>query len=195
MQNDTDKVIQDQFNSLPPDIREAISRIPWKERVREIAKRENLDAAKTDSLETETMFVLYGFLSPDTFTDNITSEVGVSVDQAERLSKIINDEVIGEIEKQFEMIEALEPKNDAPNIPSPTQESAPTQTSPESHTESPAVPEIAPEILPKTIDGQAAHDAPKSVVEEKLTQITSAKSEPSTSGYAGGADPYREPIE
>src|SRR3954468_15368994 len=98
MDNNVDKLIQDQIDSLPLDVKEAVARVPWKERVRDIAKRENLNVAQADSLETETMFILYGFLTPDTYVGNIMTEVGIEDEQAERINKLVNDEIVSDIE-------------------------------------------------------------------------------------------------
>lgn len=262
MENNTDKLIQDQFNSLPADVKEAISRVPWKARVQDIAKREGLNAEQSTSLETETMLTLYGFVAPDSYIGNITTEVGVEEEQAERISKLVTDEIIADIEKQFEMIDALMPKDDTPKESGPApaapkEEKKPEpdkgllDISPEILAKQVKMPEIAPDMLPEVLPGQTAHDvphveapapiavsapapasestavpapvveapspapapkieivpapevppAPKSIVEEKLSQVTSApiqspaSTAPAVPSYEPGKDPYREPIE
>ncbi len=199
---ETNPLIQEQFNSLPIDVKEAISRIPWKDRVRSIAKREGLNDAMATSLETETMLILYGVLPQDSYTNNLITEVGVDAGQAERILKLVEDEIIADIEKQLEMIDALMPKDEvaaAPQVKQPETTPAPEIPVPTSN--NPLVPEIAPNILPKTISELTSQslpvpteiksDTPKSIVEEKLSQVTvSTKSTP----YQG-IDPYREPVE
>jgi hypothetical protein len=216
MDNNVDKLIQDQIDSLPADVRQAIARVPWKERVRDIAKREGLDVAKADSLETETLLILYGLLPPETYVGNIISEVGVDEEQAERINKLVTDEIIADIEKQFEAIDALAPESvtKAPvEVPQPEK--------PETRIQTPEIPvtteskevEVPEPILPETIPGETAHDvphmeskgptvspampsAPQGFIAEKLTQITSVLPETSPKpSYPKGVDPYREPIE
>jgi hypothetical protein len=65
METDTNKLIQDKWESLPIDVKQALTTIPWKNRVRDIAKREMLDEENSDQLETELLLVLYGFVPPE----------------------------------------------------------------------------------------------------------------------------------
>lgn len=216
MENDTDKIIQDQIDALPMDVKEAIARVPWKDRIRDIAKREGLNVAQTDSLETETMLILFGFLTPDTYTGNIISEVGVGDEQAERIAKIVNDEIILDIEKQFEMIDALMPENIAKetgHAPEKAPVQAPQEAISNEPTPSPLTKELdAPiEALPEIVPGETAHDTspkttlppeptkqsmPQGMIGEKLSGITSALPvENKPAPYPKGIDPYREPIE
>lgn len=229
----TDKLIQNQFDALPAEVKEAVSRIPWKERVQSIAKREGLDAVRASSLETETMLVLYGFVPADSYLENIMTELGVGDEQAERIEKLVIDEIFSDIEKQYEMIEALMPATDntppAPEKPKVEIESNKGTSigiSPEILAKSITLPEIAPDMLPKTVPGEVAHDvpppapqvpqpevaspaadvltptpepvvppAPKSLIEEKLSQVTSAATQVPAVSYPSGKDPYREPLE
>jgi hypothetical protein len=213
MNNETDKLIKEQLDALPADVKEAVARVPWKERVRDIAKRENLNVAQADSLETETMLILYGFLPPDTYVGNVTTEVGLGEEQAERIYKLVTDEIIRDIEKQFEMIEALMPK-------APEKTASPEKIETAANTPAPALVEtkeveIAPEMLPETVPGEAAHDVPhmeaapasapapeakpampSGMIGEKLSQMTSAlPQKEDKASYPKGVDPYREPIE
>ncbi|MDB5194227.1 MAG: hypothetical protein JWN50_241 [Parcubacteria group bacterium] len=229
MENETDKVIQDQFDSLPLDVKEAIGRVPWKARLRDIAKREGLKAEQADTLETETMLILYGFLEPDTYLSSLTSQVGVGEEQAERISELVANEIITDIEKQFEMIDALAPKDTTPKMAGPAPvASTPQQEAPKSILEIPPeilakqvfLPEVAPDMLPEVLPNEVAHDVPhvepapiiekapapvvmpavqnekpKSMIEEKLAQVTSAAPQtPRQDPYPKGIDPYREPV-
>ncbi len=108
---------EEQFKSLPLNIKEAISRIPWKERLKKIASQNNLNSEQSNILEIETMMVLYSLESPIDYLKNITQEVGVG----EIVSKTVNDQVFKEIfndvEKQFEMIEAISKKSTLKTTP------------------------------------------------------------------------------
>jgi hypothetical protein len=221
--NDNDKLIQDQFNSLPLDVKESISRVPWRERVEDIAKRESLDTDKASALEIETMLILFGFENPDNYTQNIVTQVEIDEGMAERITKEVSDEIITDIEKQYEMIDAISHKDkvklpqttQAPivsrssQIPgstnlTPTQTALPTSSS---------LPEIPPNILPKIVPGQNVHEVahvessttptqplvPASVPAIPKPTIKSENGRPNLefpqSGYARGKDPYREPLE
>lgn len=166
MENNTDKLIQEQFDSLPTDIKEALGRIPWKDRVRDIAKRENLTPEQTESLETETMLILYGFEPADTYSSNLMSQVGLAEDQADRISDLVSNEIVADIEKQMEMIDALMPASAStttqatPAAPKPKEETSYLNISPEILAKQIKIPEIASENLPETLPGQVAHDVP-----------------------------------
>jgi len=212
--NDNDKLIQNQFNSLPVDVKESISRIPWRERVRDIAKREGLDADKSLALETETMMILFGFQSADDYTKNILTQVEIDEETAERITKEVSDEILTDIEKQFEMIDAISHKNtiEVPKITQvPTNQQPPATVSPAS-TQNPSASssiEVAPNNLPEIVPGQTAHNVPH--VESTITPAEPKPIVPSApisrnengrpnlefpqSGYQKGKDPYREPIE
>ncbi|MHB0978318.1 MAG: hypothetical protein ACYC1K_02885 [Minisyncoccota bacterium] len=207
MNNDSNKIIQDQLNSLPLDVRESISRVPWKNKIKDIAKREGLDEEKSTTLETETMFILFGFLSFDTYTENIIREIGLNEETANRISDSVYNEIVLEIQKQFEMIEAISHK-EIPKMEIPTQ---PKITEPK--IETPAITptpktttiEIPPANLPMIEPGEVVHDtkpqtAPP-VVETKPTipQPVQKSSipvppKPANSHYPDGQDPYREPL-
>lgn len=206
--NDTDKLIQDQFNSLPPAVKESISSVPWRERVRDIAKREGLDADKSEALETETLLILYGFQIADDYTQNIVGQVGLDEEAAERITKEVSDEILSDIEKQFEMIDAISRKDQvvAPKITQvPTTPRSSVAVNPMS-TQAPSASsalEVAPNILPETLPGQIAHNVarlesmPIAKPANQTTKSSGARPnlEFPQSGYAKGKDPYREPLE
>jgi hypothetical protein len=182
METDTNKLIQDKWDSLPLDIKQALTNIPWKNRVRDIAQIETLDGDETDQLETELLLVLYGFVPPEDLTHNLVTELSLEEEQAERIVKMIEDRIIADIEKQLEMTDALRPEVTA-NIPpvAPPQATAapvavvePTAKQPEEIPSSSSLPEIAPNILPEVLSNEEAHDSSPEVKPE--TQVPAEKS-------------------
>lgn len=208
MNNDTDKLIKDQVNSLPLNVRESINRIPWKNKIKDIAKREGLDEEKSTALETETMFILFGFLSFETYVENIIREIGLDQEMANRISDSVYNEIILEIQKQFEMIEAISqkepPKMEIPVAPKPL----------EPKTETPSIQkittvEIPPANLPMIEPGEVVHDTTPKVSEARImnqesgerdTEVRIKNQEASnaksnTKSAYEGPDPYREPLD
>lgn len=206
-----EKIIEEQFNSLPPEIKEAIGRVPWKERVRDIAKRESLNDDQALALEAETMIILYGFLPPEGYVQSIETEVGVDEEQAERVAKLVTNEIFDDIERQFETIEASA-SNSSPTSPAPTSTSSIAVKIPQpsfpmvekgevAHDTTPQekawmeegvepLPKQEPEGNSSAVSSKqyvAGENSPKNIVEEKLKNMTS-------SSYKKGEDPYREPI-
>jgi len=167
MQDDSNKLIQDQFDSLPIENKEALSRSGWRKKVRAIAEREKLSDEQGRALEIETLLVLYQFLNPENFTANVQREVGIDDVQAGKLVSTIDLEVFKEIEKQLDMITALMPKasrNQAPITSAPAPANIPTGV---------------PTEIPPTIPAAPA----------------TAPIAPSTPAYMPGKDPYRESFE
>lgn len=213
--DNADKLIQDQFNSLPPDIKEALGRVPWKNRVRDIAKREGLDEDQATSLETETLLILYGFEPPENYPDNIRRELGLDDEAVDRITKEVSDEIIDDIERQFEMIDAITPAvRNASQTPA-----QPSVPKPKVTIQISSTPEVAPQTLPETLPGETPHEVPH--VEPQAQATPSTTKTPSTpeptiitnsaqaqeftkprpkldfpqSKYPKGQDPYREPLE
>jgi len=210
MNNDSNKIIQDQLNSLPLSVRESVSRVPWKNKIKDIAKREGLNEEKSTALETETMFILFGFLSFETYTENITREVGLNQEAAERVSDSVYNEIVLEIQKQFEMIEAISqkeiPKIDNPVPSKPLEQKIETPiTTPASKTTTVGIP---PANLPMIEPGEVAHDTTPKVSEARITNQESGERDieaetknqeasdtnTNTKSAYKGADPYREPL-
>lgn len=207
MDNDSNKIIKDQLNSLPLDVRESISRVPWKDKIKYIAKREGLDEEKSIALETETMFILFGFLSFETYTENIMREVGLDQETASRISDSVYNEIILEIQKQFEMIEAISQKQKEP----PEVEPPVPSKLPEQKTETPLIQkttavEIPPTNLPMIEPGEVVHDTKPQVAtpvvktepaippQPTIKPSTPTPPKPVNSHYPNGQDPYREPL-
>jgi len=180
MEISTDKLIQDQLESLPANLREAIAQVPWKNRVRDIAKREGLSDEQAGSLETETMLILYGFSQADTYVDSLVTQVGVGEEQAERIAKLAADEIFSDIEKQFQMIEATAPEETTEASPVHADKAKPAAAedkgllniSPEILAKQIKMPSEPVDRLPKVVPGQAAHDV--SHVDAPITAPISA---------------------
>lgn len=187
MEKTTEQIINEQWEALPVEIRAALSNIPWKARVADIAKREGLGQDKSSKLEAETLLILYGFLPPEEYPQNIQSQLEIEEEQAERIVKMVSNEIVADIEKQLEMTEAI-----SHNVAS--QVSIPESTPSINNHDAPSNPaseiekvpegsllEVAPNMLPETLAGEVAHDsapansaAPSSVIaaEKPATMIS-----------------------
>ncbi len=169
-----DELIAQQFSSLPPDIQAALTRLPWKERLAEIAKKERFDEVTAAALETETMLILYGFLSADHYIENIQRELVVDEEVAERVGNEVATEVFAALQEELDHPPAPEEKV------------------------GPQIPELAPKNLPMIESGEVAHDVPH--VETPMPEakpIVPAKVQVATPDfrYQAGKDPYREPLQ
>ena len=193
--NETDKLIEEQRKTLPPNLRQAIDAVPWKLLVQEIGRANTLDAEQIASLEQETMFIIYAFEPPEDYIANLVREVGISEDTAYTIAESITKKIFDPISQKSESGKATE---EPIVITLETKEEALKELSRRSmkNQNPPAlVPELAPSNLPMIEEREVAHDAPQ-IEPKALSQ--EIKSEPKVSlpdyRYEGGSDPYIEPL-
>ena len=188
--NETDKFIEEQFKTLPPNLQQAIGAVPWKALVQDIGKANALDAEQIASLEQETMFIIYAFEPPEDYVANIVREVGISEETALNIAESVTDKIFDPISQKSENGRATE---EPIVITAETKEEALKELSRRSmkNQNPPAlVPELAPSNLPM-VEPPSAQIEPKALSQE-------IKSEPKVSlpdyRYEGGGDPYRDPL-
>ena len=173
--NEEKKIIQEQFQKLPPELQKVLGEVPWKSLINEIAGRHSLNPEQMETIEMETMFILYGFENPDDYMANMTRETGIAEDLAYAIANEVNEKIfklisakVGEIGKQ-----------------------QPTST---------PIPELKSENLPMVEKGETVHEVPHVEAPNPKPQIPTniqvPKEEkiPIKNAYAGGQDPYREPL-
>lgn len=181
-----EQLIQEQFEKLPKSLRTAIESIDWKSIVKGILSSYNLSADQAESVERETMLVIYGFENPLTYIDALVREVNLPENLAEKIANQIAKEVFDVISVKSDEIEKF----------------SPTQT--------PAlVPEVGPEIHPMIEEGEVAHEVPHQEQTtdhrppttvptaqpvESVEPIRTPETQVSKTHYPGGIDPYREPL-
>ncbi len=202
--DNNDKLIQEQLKSVPPEVKAAIDAVPWQNRLRTISQREGFDHEKSQTLEMETMFIIYGFLPANEYGANINRELGLDDETTGRVVKQVSDEIFADIEKQYEM---LEDKNKTP-----------IQTVTPTPPPKPKVFEVNTN-LPEVLPNQPAHEVPHietspAVVAPTLKpqlvptpSYAPTQSAPTTdtlkrpelnlpkSDYNHGQDPYHEPLQ
>jgi len=218
---DTDALIQQEFDKLPLDIKEALGRVDWRGKVSEIAKTHGLDADKSEALEMETMFILFGILNADSYLGNLQSEVGLDPNTAAQIKREVEEKVFAEVEKQYEVVSAQMPKVEkivpvqnkpqnlevvqnkiieAPeNLPMMTPESVVKVVEPST------VAEAAPKPIPTPHEEPAKEVfAPITRPTDDLNLITDRPSSDARpdkptitapTSYPTGKDPYREPLD
>ncbi|MDP3763909.1 MAG: hypothetical protein Q8Q92_04730 [bacterium] len=168
--NETDKLIEEQVKTLPPNLREAINTVSWKNLVQEIGKQNNLSPEKIESLEQETMFIIYGFENPVDYPTNIIRELNIS----EKMAYAIVESVTNKI---FDPI--LNKSNEYEKGVTPV-----------------FTPETPPTNLPMVEKGEVAHtvDSKQYTVDREKQATEKVKVSLPDYRYEGGKDPYREPL-
>ena len=82
--------IPEYVKNLPQAVQDFVYDGVWEERVVEIGKKYSLSETQIDILANNTLFVLIGLDTPDTFTNLMTSELGIS--------KLLAGQIIEELE-------------------------------------------------------------------------------------------------
>ena len=203
--NETDKLIEEQLKTLPPNLQQAIDAVPWKSLVQEIGKANVLDTEQITSLEQETMFIIYAFENPNDYVSNIIREVSVSEESAYTIAESVADKIFDPISQKSEsgkateepIVITLETKEEA--LKELSRRSIKNQNPPV------LVPELVPSNLPMIEEGEVAHTVDSTQYTVDSVQParqdlagSQIKSEPKVSlpdyRYEGGSDPYREPL-
>ncbi|MES2213822.1 MAG: hypothetical protein V4465_00300 [Patescibacteria group bacterium] len=172
---DTNKLIEEQHKTLDPALQEALTNIPWKNTVREIARGNDLTKEQAEALEREVMFVMYCFEEPEDFQKNVVSEVGVDALKAKILDSKISDLVFNPVLTKMEEFKKNHPQEKA---------SALIDLSKQLEIEPPKVDEMI------EIGTHTAHTTPQVI---QIKKPTFEKPAPHTE-YKGAPDPYREPL-
>lgn len=97
MDQDTNKLIDEQLKTLPEPLQRAIVLSPWQTRVQEIARANNLSEPSAESLETETMFVIYRFENQEDFVSNIMRELSLDIAKATMIAGEVDKNVFSPI--------------------------------------------------------------------------------------------------
>ena len=193
MENDTDKLIKQQLETLPRDLQRAIASVPWKTLVEQIGKENGLSDSQIEILERETMFVIYGFEPIASYTESIMREISISGDIGLKIANSVGEKILDYISSQAEIF-GKEKK--MPTAPKPPITTVP-EIKPDTH------PMIEPRPSLEATAGKAeekAHEVPHTEenkpesrsleeIKKKLTE------QPKVVHYTDGKDPYREPIE
>jgi len=174
--NEIDKLTEDQYKTLPPNLQRAIKAVPWKTIVRDIGKTNLLSVEQTVSLEQETMLVIYGFENPRNYLSNLAREVGIDQEKATLIANVVSERVLSVIDEKV---------NGMTNINNQVIEQSFTPIT---------VPEIPPTTLPMIEKGETAHDVPHSEPTINQEQPKAEKVSLPDYRYPDGQDPYREAL-
>lgn len=217
MNDSVTKEIEQQFEALPPVLKSFIAQQGWIARVEAVAGKYGLNEIQTEGLRQEVFFILLGLTQSSDFRANLVEELDITYDQALKISYDMNAQVFGLVLKELTEIQNGISENQIP--------STPAEESVRPEAASPFLPSISKSGVEESVyklmdhkemervDGPHLHsqnimpqteDAPKSIVDQKLSRIFKSSSAPSNlptgsgsktqSGGYNGADPYREPI-
>ena len=110
MENDTNKIIEEQLNSLPEELRKTILGSGWEKKVHDLAKKHQLHIDQEGDLVNETFLVLLGLELAKNFQQNLIGNMHVDQTTAETLVKEIGAEIFAPIREHLQNIENDEEK-------------------------------------------------------------------------------------
>lgn len=164
MQNETDKLIEGQFKSLPEELQKSINAVSWKSIVQEIGQQNKLGQEKIADLERETMFIIYGFEPPESFVENVMREVGTDESQTKKIVEAIVERILNVIVARYQ----------------------------ENETKDDRLLE-APKELVESKQGPSDKPVAEAAKAPEPAPTPTPVPKPKMASYPGGVDPYREP--
>lgn len=176
-------IIKERIETLPEKLKDFVLSEEWRKEAREIGKKFNFDEKKYTSFENEIFFILIALESPDSFTENIKTEVGVDANVTnwivEDVEKNIFSKIPVEIETVWQAIESEE-QNEIEG------ESSDSQT--QNKQENSGMGQDFEQIILNQARAMQSAIPPKN--------LPTSDSEPKKiRDYPIGSDPYREPVE
>jgi hypothetical protein len=101
MQEDTKQQIQDAFNALPKVVQDVITSSDIKDKLRQLSKAYSLHLDKWMVLENEIMMALLGITEPEDLPSNIVKHVGLTQEQAAKITEAVVSIVFNPIQEQL----------------------------------------------------------------------------------------------
>lgn len=201
--NENEKLIEDQLRTLPEPLQKAISMVPWRSAVKEIALSHKLSLPQISALDQETMLIVYGFDDPRNYIDNLVREVGIDEDTAVSIAESVNEKIFQKISQKAEemegvshdnlpMVEPGEVAHEVPHMEAKPEVAAPP--APVQPASAPAAPPASPAPEP-VVPAPQAPAGPVKTRPHSDTRPEKPASPTPDYRYPGGADPYREPIQ
>ncbi len=102
MTEKTKKIIKDQMNIFPKELQEAINSIAWEKISEEVGVKYLLDKEETSVLQIITGLAVVGISNVELLTDSIEEEIGMSSDEAQKISNELNEKIFDLINASLE---------------------------------------------------------------------------------------------
>ena len=167
MSTETENSIKEIADRLPVEMVTAINDTPWVEKIKQIAKDNNLDEEKENLFAIETTLLVFGTESPINYPDNLSENVGLDDDAVIKIAKEVDEKILAPI------IQILKEKGFAPET----------------------VPSNLPMIEEGEVAHDVAHVEPTiQPARQGLAGSEKEKVNLPDYRYEAGKDPYREPL-
>ncbi len=101
--------ILEQFKQLPPAVQESLMESNWEEETRKIVSKYNLRVDQGAYVETETMLIMFGFVSPEDFVSDLIKDTEMSEEIAKQIEADISQNIFKKI---MDMVREKSKSND-----------------------------------------------------------------------------------
>jgi hypothetical protein len=91
------ELVQEQLDSLPESVREAVDSQEWRRKVYDIGRKYSLKIDQLGALEQSTYYTMIGLVPSSQYISELVNQVGVGRDIASSLAKEIDDGVFEDI--------------------------------------------------------------------------------------------------
>lgn len=192
MNPEQQKLMEEQLQKLPIPLQRAIAQTSWRSLSKEIAGNNNLTPEQSESLEMETMFVVYGFEPESSLAENIARELEMEKGRADMIANEISEKVLSVVLSKAEELniqngETLQTVTEEKASPA---QPATQMTLSSQNANKPSINLIQPPTVQKPMD--LAPVRIQTIVEKKLNEVIAVPQTKSV--YQNGQDPYREPL-
>lgn len=103
--DDTQKIIQEQFKTLPKTLQDAILTADLPGKMKMISEKHKLHIDKAAIFENETMLIMLGLENHTDYADNLKKEMGISDEVAQEITKDVNDQIFLPIRESLKEME------------------------------------------------------------------------------------------
>jgi len=107
LSNDSQKIIQEQYKTLPKDVQKAILSVDLNKNLEEISRKHNLRIDQMTALENETLFIMLGLEHPSSYVTNLKKEASVDEETARAIAEEINIQIFRPIRESLKKIHEI----------------------------------------------------------------------------------------
>lgn len=106
MDEQTQKIIEDQMKIIPEDVATAIISVEYQAKLQEIIKRQRLLIDQAGKLEMETSLVMIGLEPVANYTNNIQKELNINIIRAKEIAMDVNENIFKPVRESLQKMNA-----------------------------------------------------------------------------------------
>lgn len=116
MQEYTEEQFLEKYNSLPQELKTAMSSIESSEIIQAIGKKYGLHIDQTGELASETGFVLLGFTKPEDYIRNLKDRLKVDPQKAKEIALEINSRIFSKVKENLKRLHGIGSEEKKENV-------------------------------------------------------------------------------